>query len=72
MLESLPDYGNQKTAQVYTYIKENMSEINDINEWFEDIFSQETTYLYQLKDPILLAKYNNCRYKTGSLFEGIK
>ena len=32
MLESLPDYGNQNTAQVYTYIKENMSEINDINE----------------------------------------
>ena len=28
----LPNYGNQKTTEESTYIKENMSEINDIVE----------------------------------------
>ena len=37
MLEWLPNYGNQKTAQDSTYIKGDISEINDINEWPEVI-----------------------------------
>ena len=38
MLGWLPNDGNQKTTQDSTYIKENMSEINDINRLPEDIF----------------------------------
>ena len=38
MLEWLHNNGNQKTIQESTYIKENMSEINDIVEFPTDIF----------------------------------
>ena len=38
MLEWLTNDGNQKNTQEYTYIKENVSEINDINELPEGIF----------------------------------
>ena len=38
MLEWLPNYGNQKTTQDSTYIKENMLEINDIFELPEGIY----------------------------------
>ena len=38
MLEWLLNYGNQKTSQEYTYIKENISEINDIVELSKRIF----------------------------------
>ena len=38
MLEWLPNYCNQKTTQESTYIKENMSEINDIIKLPESIY----------------------------------
>ena len=38
MLERLSNEANQKTTQESTYIKENMSEINDIVELPEGIF----------------------------------
>ena len=38
MPERLPNYFNQKTTQESTYIKENMSEINDIIELPEVIY----------------------------------
>ena len=38
MLELLLNDGNQKTKKYSTYIKENMSEINDIVELLEIIF----------------------------------
>ena len=37
MLEWLPNDVNQKTTQEYIYIKENISEINDINKLPEGI-----------------------------------
>ena len=43
-----------------------MSEINDIIELLEGIYFLYITYQYQQKDPILLAKYKNRTYKTGS------
>ena len=47
-----------------------MSEINDIVELTEGIFSAEIADQYQRKDPILKAKYNTCTLKTGSLCRG--
>ena len=43
------NYGNQKTTQDSTYIKENISEINDIDELPEVIFpiNLKTTRQYQ-------------------------
>ena len=38
MLEWLPNNGNQKTTQESTYLKENLSGINDIVELSEGIY----------------------------------
>ena len=40
MLEWIPNNGNKNTTKDSTYIKENMSEINDIDELPESIFPQ--------------------------------
>ena len=39
MLEWIPNNGNKNTTKDSTYIKENMSEINDIDELPEGFFS---------------------------------
>ena len=62
MLELLPNCGNQKTTKESTYMKKNMSEINDIVELPGGIYfllKHKTTDQHQRKDPRLLAKYKN-------------
>ena len=48
-----------------------MSEINDIEEIPEDVFPIHLTLIdhYEQKQPILMAKYNECIYKTGYICE---
>ena len=73
MLEWLPNDGNQKTTQDSTFIKENMSEINNIDELPEYIFSKKLKRIdqYQQKQPILLPKYKNRGFKTGPPMEKV-
>ena len=68
MLKLLTNDNNKKTTQESTYIKENISEINDTDELLEGIFPIDfkTTDQYQQKDRSILAKYKKCTYKTGS------
>ena len=67
-LSIFPMNGNQETTQESTYEKEIVSEIKNIEELPEIIvpISLQLFYQYQLKDPILMAKYHKNIYKTGS------
>ena len=65
MLVWLPNYGNTKTTQESTKIRENMPEINDIGELTECIYFLWITDQYQRKDPSWMAKNNNPTYKPG-------
>ena len=65
--------GNQENPHEFTYKKEIVSEINDIEEVPEGIFPVNLKLInqYQCKYPILMAKYHICKYNTCSSCGGI-
>ena len=63
---------NQYTTQESNYIKEILSEISDIDELSEGIFTinLKTIDQYRWKDASLMAKYKNGKYKSDSFCWG--
>ena len=57
----IPFNVNQETTQKYTYQKEIVSEINDIEELPEGIFTINIKLIqkYQRQEPSIIAKYKN-------------
>ena len=72
-LSRFSNNGNQKTTQESTYITENMSEINDIEESSKSNYPNNFKWIdqYQRKDLRLMAKYKTGYYKRALFVEEV-